>query len=107
MRIDTTGQIMQENNLQVEKSLGIGNIATGSSPERRETAKTNSMVMDSLDLLISLNEEIDMIGEEQLVYQWFYGYYENFTEADKKLVLAASGTQTMPLTLSRKDFVID
>lgn len=63
--------------------------------------------MDSLDQLISLNEDVDMIGEEQLVYQWFYGYYENFTDADKKLVLAASGTQTMPITLKRKDFIID
>lgn len=107
LRIDTSGQIMLENTQQVEKSLGIGNIATWSSPERRETAKTNSLVMDSLDQLISLNEEVDMIGEEQLVYQWFYGYYENFTEADKKLIIAASGTQTMPIMLKRKDFIID
>lgn len=63
--------------------------------------------MDSLDILISLNEEIDLIGEEQFVYQWFYGYYENFTGADKKLVLAASGTQTMPLQLKRSDFILD
>ena len=65
------------------------------------------MTMDSLDLLISLNEEIDLIGEEQLVYQWFYGYYENFTSADKKLVLASSGTQTIPLELKRNEFIID
>lgn len=63
--------------------------------------------MDSLDILISLNEEIDLIGEEQFVYQWFYGYYENFTDADRKLVLAASGTQTMPLQLKRSDFILD
>lgn len=107
LRIDTSGQIMQENINQVERSLWIGNVAMWSSPERRETAKTNSLVMDSLDQLISLNEDVDMIGEEQLVYQWFYGYYENFTDADKKLVLAASGTQTMPITLKRKDFIID
>lgn len=107
LRIDTTGQIIQENRGQVESSLGIGNIATWSTPDRRETAKTNSLVMDSLDILISLNEEIDLIGEEQFVYQWFYGYYENFTDADRKLVLAASGTQTMPLQLKRSDFILD
>lgn len=107
LRIDTTWQIIAENNMAVEKSLAISNIAWGSTPERRETAKTNSLVMDSLDILMSLNENIDLIGEEQLVYQWFYGYYQNFTDADTKLVLAASGTQTMPIELKRKDFIID
>lgn len=107
LRIDTTGQTIVENRQQVESSLGIGNIAQWSTPDRRETAKTNSLVMDSLDILISLNEEIDLIGEEQFIYQWFYGYYENFTDADKKLVIASSGTQTMPLQLKRSDFIID
>jgi hypothetical protein len=63
--------------------------------------------MDSLDILISLNEDVDLIGEEQMVRQWFYGYYENFTDADTKLVFAASGTQTLPIDLKRKDFIID
>lgn len=107
LRTDTTGQIIMENRGQVESSLGIGNIAQGSTPDRRETAKTNSLVMDSLDILMSLNEEIDLIGEEQFIYQLFYGYYENFTWADRKLVLAASGTQTMPLQLKRSDFILD
>lgn len=99
--------IEQSLNNQLEKSLGIGAIAGGSTPERRETAKTNSLIMDSLDILISLNEEVDLIGEEQMVRQWFYGYYENFTNADTKLVFAASGTQTLPINLKRKDFIID
>ena len=107
LRIDTTMAIEQSLTNQLEKSLGIGAIAGGSTPERRETAKTNSLIMDSLDILISLNEEVDLIGEEQMVRQWFYGYYENFTNADTKLVFAASGTQTLPINLKRKDFIID
>ena len=107
MRIDTTFAIEQSLNNQLEKSMGIGAIAGGSTPERRETAKTNSLIMDSLDILISLNEEVDLIGEEQLIRQWFYGYYENFTNADTKLVFASSGTQTLPVDLERKDFIID
>ena len=107
MRIDTTFAIEQSLNNQLEKSLGISPIAGGSTPERRETAKTNSLVMDSLDILIGLNEEVDLIGEEQMVRQWFYGYYENFTNADSKLVFASSGTQTLPINLKRKDFILD
>lgn len=107
LRIDTSFQIDQSLDSQLERSLGIGSIAGGSTPERRETAKTNSLIMDSLDILISLNEEVDLIGEEQMVRQWFYGYYENFKDADKKLVFAASGTQTLPIELKRKDFVLD
>ena len=107
LRIDTTFAIEQSLNNQLEKSMGIGAIAGGSTPERRETAKTNSLIMDSLDILISLNEEVDLIGEEQLIRQWFYGYYENFTNADTKLVFASSGTQTLPVDLKRKDFIID
>lgn len=107
LRIDTTMAIEQSLNNQLEKSLGIGSIAGGSTPDRRETAKTNSLIMDSLDILISLTEEVDLIGEEQMVRQWFYGYYENFTDADTKLVFAASGTQTLPIDLKREDFIID
>lgn len=107
LRVDTTFSIEQSLNNQLEKSLGIGAIAGGSTPERRETAKTNSLIMDSLDILISLNEDVDLIGEEQMIRQWFYGYYENFTDADTKLVFAASGTQTLPIDLKRKDFIID
>lgn len=107
LRIDTTNAIEQSLNAQLEKSLGIGAIAGGSTPERRETAKTNSLIMDSLDILISLNEDVDLIGEEQFVRQWYYGYYVNFEDADKKLVFASSGTQTIPVTIKRKDFIID
>lgn len=63
--------------------------------------------MDSTDIILSLNEEMDAIGEQQFVFLWYSGYKENFTEADKKVIYAGSSTGQSPIVITRKDFIIE
>jgi hypothetical protein len=63
--------------------------------------------MDATDIILSLNEEMDAIGEQQLVILWFSGYREHFTEADKKIIYAGSSTGQVPVTITKKDFIIE
>lgn len=63
--------------------------------------------MDATDIILSLNEEMDAIGEQQYVMLWYSAYYENFTQADKKVIYAGSSTGQSPVVITRKDFIID
>ena len=91
----------------VDNALSTNAIAEGSTPDRRETAKTNSMIMDSADVIFSLNEEMDAIGEQQFANIHFETYADKFTEADKKVIYAGSSTGQSALVITRKDFIID
>ena len=51
----------------------------------KRNSKTNSMMMNSADVIFSLNEEMDAMGEQQFVNIHFETYAEKFTEADKRL----------------------
>jgi len=106
-RLDATREIMQDADKQVERSTSIGEIIQGTNTQWRETLGTNQLIQNNTDINLALNEEIDLIGEEQFVMQWFYGYYENFTDADKKLVFAGIGTTQQPLQITRKEFIIN
>lgn len=107
VRIDNTTQFMQEIERDVNESLALGEIASGSTPDRRETAKTNSLIMDATDTILSLNEEMDAIGEQQDAILWFESYREHFTEADKKVIRAGTSTGQSPMVITRKDFIIE
>jgi hypothetical protein len=65
------------------------------------------MMMDSADVIFSLNEEMDAIGEQQFVNIHFQAYAEKFTEADKKVIYAGSSTGRSALVVTRKDFILD
>lgn len=106
-RLDATREIMSDMDRQVERSTSIGDIINGTNPQGRETLWTNQLIQGNTDINLALNEEIDLIWEEQFIEQWFYGYYENFTDADKKLVFAWIGTTEQPLQIKRSDFIID
>ncbi len=106
-RIDSTNGFIEELEQDVSLALGIGEIAEGSTPDRRETAKTNSLIMDSTDIILSLNEELDSIGEQQFAILWYSAYYKNFKEADKKIIYAGSTTGQSPMILKRSDFIIE
>ena len=107
LRIDTSITVDQLMDRQVEKSTSIGDIAQGTTPDKRETLWTNQLVVSNTDVNLSLNEEIDLIGEEQGVQIWFSWYYQNFTSADSKLIFAWMGTSQIPINLKRKDFVYE
>ena len=98
---------MSKLNRDVDNALSTNAIAEGSTPDRRETAKTNSMIMDSADVIFSLNEEMDAIGEQQFANIHFETYADKFTEADKKVIYAGSSTGQSALIITRKDFIID
>lgn len=107
IRIDGTNQFIVELENDVNKALAINNIAWWSAPDRRETAKTNSLIMDSTDIILSLNEEMDAVWEQQFAFLWYAGYYKNFTSADKKVIYAGSSTWESPMILTKKDFIIE
>ena len=65
------------------------------------------MMMNSADIMFSLNEEMDAIGEQQFVNIHFDTYAEKFTEADKKVIYAGSSTGQSALVITRKDFILD
>jgi len=106
-RIDSSNSFIQELEQDVNNALALGEIAQGSTPDRRETAKTNSLVMDATDVILSLNEEMDSIGEQQFAILWYSAYQEHFTEADKKIIYAGSSTGQAPIIITRKDFIIE
>lgn len=100
-------EFIQRIEADVDNALSINKIAEWSTPDRRETAKTNSLIMDATDTMLSLNEEMDAIGEQQFVNIWYQTYQEKFTEADKKVIYAWSSSGRTPLIITRKDFIID
>ena len=79
---------MQRLDRELDNALSTNALAEGSTADRRETAKTNSLMMDSADIIFSLNEEMDAIGEQQFANIHFETYSEKFTEADKKVIYA-------------------
>lgn len=106
-RIDGTNAFIQELEQDVNNALALGEIAQWSTPDRRETAKTNSLVMDSTDIILSLNEEMDSIWEQKFTFLWYSAYREHFNEADKKVIYAGSSTGRSSIVLTRKDFIIE
>lgn len=105
--VSASTEFMNKLNRDVDNALSTNAIAEGSTPDRRETAKTNSMIMNSADIIFSLNEEMDAIGEQQFALIHFDTYADKFTEADKKVIYAGSSTGQSALVITRKDFIID
>lgn len=105
--VSASTEFMQRLDRELDNALSTNALAEWSNPERRETAKTNSMMMDSADVIFSLNEEMDAIGEQQFVNIHFETYAEKFTEADKKVIYAGSSTGQSALIITKKDFLID
>ena len=64
-------------------------------------------MLDAADVIFSLNEEMDAIGEQQFVNIHFQTYAEKFKEADKKVIYAGSSTGQSAIVITRKDFIID
>ena len=105
--VSASTEFMNKLNRDVDNALSTNAIAEWSTPDRRETAKTNSMIMDSADVIFSLNEEMDAIGEQQFANIHFETYADKFTKADKKIIYAGSSTGESALVITRKDFIID
>ena len=107
LKIDTSILVEQLMDKQVEKSTSIWEVVQWSTPSQRETLWTNQLIQTNTDVNLSLNEEIEMIWIEQMVQIWFSWYYENFAEADSKLIYAWSWTAQIPLKIKRKEFLYE
>lgn len=107
LRIDTSITVEQLMDRQVEKSTSIWDVVQWTTPKWRETLGTNQLIQSNTDINLALNEELDLIWEEQFVITWFSWYYQNFKDADTKLVYAWLGTSQIPLKLKRKDFIYE
>lgn len=107
LRIDTSITVEQLMDKQVEKSTSIWEVVQWTTPEKRETLWTNQLIVSNTDVNLSLNEEIDLIWEEQWVQIWFAWYYQNFSDADKKLIFAWMWTSEIPIQLKKKDFIYE
>lgn len=107
LRIDTSITVEQLMDRQVEKSTSIWDVVQWTTPWKRETLWTNQLIQSNTDVNLSLNEELDLIWEEQWVYMWFAGYYQNFNDADKKLIFAWMWTSQIPINLKKKDFLYE
>lgn len=106
VNVQESEAFMQSLEQDVAEWTSIDKIAQGSTPERREALGTNKLVMENTDINLSLNEEMDAIGEQQFVLLWASSYKENFTSADKKVIYAGQSTWQSPIILSKKDFVL-
>ena len=107
LRIDTSITVEQLMDRQVEKSTSIWDVVQWTTPWKRETLWTNQLIQSNTDVNLSLNEEIDLIWVEKEVQDWFAWYYQNFNDADKKLVFAWMWTWQIPLNIKRKDFIYE
>jgi len=107
LRIDTSITVDQLMDRQVEKSTSIWDIAAWTTPDKRETLWTNQLIVSNTDVNLNLNEEIDLIWEEAWVQIWFAWYYQNFSNADSKLIFAWMWTSQIPITLKKKDFLYE
>lgn len=107
LRIDTSITVDELMDRQVEKSTSIWAIASWTTPDKRETLWTNQLIVSNTDVNLNLNEEIDLIWEEQGVQIWFSWYYQNFNDADSKLIFAWMWTSEVPIQLKKKDFIYE
>ena len=106
-RADNSFVIDDSLDRQVEASTSIGKVVSGSTPERRNSATVDNLVQSNTDVNLSLNTKINNFGERNFVRDWLRGYLENFTDADKKIVLMKNGLTVVPVSLTKKDFLVE
>lgn len=106
-RADNSFVIDDSLDRQVEASLSIGKVVQGSTPERRDSATRDNLVQSNTDINLSLNTKINNFGERNFVRDWLRGYLENFTDADKKIVLMKNGLTVVPVSLTKKEFLVE
>lgn len=106
-RVDTSFQIDQSMDRQIEKSTSIGEVAQGTTTESRETLGTNQLIQSNTDINLSLNTKLDNLSEENLAIEWLKWYYINFTNADTKIIYASEGFMEVPIIIKKDDFFIE
>lgn len=104
-KVDTSFQVEDSLDRQVEKSTSIWDIVQWTPTARKETLGTNNLVQTNTDINLQINEEIHSIWDEQWINLWFWGYYQNFEDWDKKLVYAWGQTGKEAIMLKKKDFI--
>lgn len=104
--IDTTVAIDQLLDKQVERSTSIWEVAQWSEPEQRQTATLNNLVQSNTDLNLSINQKVKNWYVRQLIREWLRWYLENFASWDKKFVSIDTWIGTVPMMLTKREFLI-
>lgn len=106
-RADWSFQIEQSLDRQVEGGLSVNAVMQGMTPEERDSATRDNLIQSNSDINLNLDKKAHNFGERAFVKDWLRGYIENFTDADKKIAVLATGLGQLPVTLSRKDFLVE
>jgi len=106
-RADNSYLIDDSLDKQVQKATSVWPSAQGSSPQRRETATTNSIVQNNVDVNMSFMSKIVNWGEKQIAKLWYRWLVENLMPWDKKVVKIYNWFTTVPNTLGIKDLITD
>lgn len=92
---------------QVEASTSIGKVVQGATPEGRDSATRAGLIQSNTDINLSLLTKVNNFGERNFVKDWLRGYLENFSDADQKIVLMKNGLTVVPVTLTKKEFLVE
>ena len=104
-RSDNSFQIEQSIDRNIASATSIGKVAQGSTPSRRETATTNSLVQDNTDINLALAEKVEAWWEKQLILLILRAYQENFLDWDIKQISYKTSYWVIWLSLKKKDFL--
>lgn len=105
-RADNSFRIDQSLDLQGDRSTSIGDNLMGTSSTGSDTATEQQIIQTNADINLSLNPKINNWGEKQFVRLWLRGYLENFADGDKKFISMNTGIGTIPVQLTKKDFLV-
>ena len=107
-RADNSFKIDESLDQQVDRSTSISEnlMGTTSTVPWSETATEQNLIQTNADLNLSLNAKIDNWGEKQFVRLWLRGYLENFADGDKKIISMTTGVGTIPVQLTKRDFIV-
>lgn len=106
-RSDWSFQIEQSLDRQVEGGLSVGAVMQGITPEERDSATRDNLIQSNSDINLNLDKKAHNFGERCFVKDWLRGYIENFTDADKKIAVLNTGLGQLPISLSKKDFLVE
>lgn len=104
-RADNSYLVEQSIDRWVAGTTSIDKVTQWSLPSRRETAETNNLVQDNVDINLALAEKIEAWWEKQLLKLMLRAYQENFTEGDVKEVTMKTSYGLLGVQLKKKDFL--
>lgn len=104
-RADNSYVVEQSIDRWVASTTSIDKVTQWSLPSRRETAETNNLVQDNVDINLALAEKIEGWWEKQLLKLMLRAYQENLTAGDLKEVTMKTSYGLLWVQLKKSDFL--